>query len=112
MIFFLSSRRRQSSCALRTGVQTCALPIPPITLQRQVSNWGFRRRAAARADRNDLGRRGTADGDGVDQHGRLADADGDALALLAAGADAVVELHVVADQIGRASWRERVCTYV
>src|SRR3546814_276425 len=27
MIFFLSSRRRHTSCALVTGVQTCALPI-------------------------------------------------------------------------------------
>src|SRR3546814_2490672 len=26
-LFFLSSRRRYSSCALVTGVQTCALPI-------------------------------------------------------------------------------------
>src|SRR3546814_2480595 len=27
MLFFLSSRRRHTSCALVTGVQTCALPI-------------------------------------------------------------------------------------
>src|SRR3546814_8216972 len=27
MIFFLSSRRRHTRCALGTGVQTCALPI-------------------------------------------------------------------------------------
>src|SRR3546814_8715961 len=27
--FFLSSRRRHTSCALVTGVQTCALPISP-----------------------------------------------------------------------------------
>src|SRR3546814_19980213 len=27
MFFFLSSRRRHTSCALVTGVQTCALPI-------------------------------------------------------------------------------------
>src|SRR3546814_8773410 len=26
-LFFLSSRRRHTSCALVTGVQTCALPI-------------------------------------------------------------------------------------
>src|SRR3546814_1216189 len=29
MIFFFSSRRRHTSCALVTGVQTCALPISP-----------------------------------------------------------------------------------
>src|SRR3546814_6736318 len=27
---FFSSRRRQTSCALVTGVQTCALPLMPI----------------------------------------------------------------------------------
>src|SRR3546814_1289810 len=30
LIFFFSSRRRQTRCALVTGVQTCALPISPL----------------------------------------------------------------------------------
>src|SRR3546814_20797817 len=30
MLFFLSSRRRHTRCALVTGVQTCALPIYPL----------------------------------------------------------------------------------
>src|SRR3546814_20141630 len=29
LVFFCSSRRRHTSCALVTGVQTCALPISP-----------------------------------------------------------------------------------
>src|SRR3546814_1964312 len=29
IVFFFSSRRRHTSCALVTGVQTCALPISP-----------------------------------------------------------------------------------
>src|SRR3546814_3503275 len=29
IVFFFSSRRRHTSCALVTGVQTCALPIYP-----------------------------------------------------------------------------------
>src|SRR3546814_12395062 len=29
-VFFVSSRRRHTRCALVTGVQTCALPISPI----------------------------------------------------------------------------------
>src|SRR3546814_8885880 len=34
-LFFFSSRRRHTRCALVTGVQTCALPIcAPITLRR------------------------------------------------------------------------------
>src|SRR5580704_3900690 len=44
--------------------------------------------------------------DAIDAQGRLADADRDALAVLAAGADAVVEFEIVADhrhpvQVGR-----------
>src|SRR3546814_3347991 len=31
MCFFFSSRRRHTRCALVTGVQTCALPIYPLT---------------------------------------------------------------------------------
>src|SRR3546814_74000 len=34
MIFFFSSRRRHTGCALVTGVQTCALPISPATRGR------------------------------------------------------------------------------
>src|SRR3546814_6390868 len=30
ILFFFSSRRRHTSCALVTGVQTCALPIYPV----------------------------------------------------------------------------------
>src|SRR3546814_7782215 len=30
VVFFFSSRRRQTSCELVTGVQTCALPILPV----------------------------------------------------------------------------------
>src|SRR3546814_18604852 len=30
-VFFFSSRRRHTRCALVTGVQTCALPISPST---------------------------------------------------------------------------------
>src|SRR3546814_18449162 len=31
-VFFFSSRRRHTRCALVTGVQTCALPIYPATI--------------------------------------------------------------------------------
>src|SRR3546814_7434377 len=31
VVFFVSSRRRHTRCALVTGVQTCALPIYPLT---------------------------------------------------------------------------------
>src|SRR3546814_10771684 len=32
MLFFFSSRRRHTRCALVTGVQTCALPILPVAI--------------------------------------------------------------------------------
>src|SRR3546814_9780838 len=32
LVFFFSSRRRHASCALVTGVQTCALPICWVTM--------------------------------------------------------------------------------
>src|SRR3546814_9298179 len=35
-IFFFSSRRRHTRCALVTGVQTCALPICSIGSDRQL----------------------------------------------------------------------------
>src|SRR3546814_19160497 len=34
LLFFFSSRRRHTICALVTGVQTCALPICPVTRLR------------------------------------------------------------------------------
>src|SRR3546814_6313803 len=34
--FFFSSRRRHTSCALVTGVQTCALPIYPVAEAKSV----------------------------------------------------------------------------
>src|SRR3546814_4948544 len=37
MIFFFSSRRRHTRCALVTGVQTCALPISPETMGERVN---------------------------------------------------------------------------
>src|SRR5271167_430151 len=52
---------------------------------------GSLRRGRARLSRR------AADGEALDEQGRLADADRDALALLAAGADAGIEGEVVAD---------------
>src|SRR3546814_4329704 len=36
LFFFFSSRRRHTRCALVTGVQTCALPILPDKLAREI----------------------------------------------------------------------------
>src|SRR3546814_2897994 len=57
VVFFFSSRRRHTRCALVTGVQACALPIYP-RVQRQrtvprsifvsVADWSFRESAPRR----------------------------------------------------------------
>src|SRR3546814_5892446 len=39
-VFFFSSRRRHTRCALVTGVQTCALPILPRDRRRTVDQRG------------------------------------------------------------------------
>src|SRR3546814_1941133 len=36
VVFFFSSRRRHTRCALVTGVQTCALPISDISARRNL----------------------------------------------------------------------------
>src|SRR3546814_8527959 len=38
LIFFFSSRRRHTRCALVTGVQTCALPICPSWRPRPIAS--------------------------------------------------------------------------
>src|SRR3546814_5796372 len=81
-VFFFSSRRRHTRCALVTGVQTCALPISPSSLKSAtwVANDGVDI-AAHVADFSELG------GFDLDEGG-------------------------IGQQIGRASCRERVCQYV
>src|SRR3546814_1534478 len=41
-VFFFSSSRRHTRCALVTGVQTCALPIYCPNAARLLSNYGYR----------------------------------------------------------------------
>src|SRR3546814_7108729 len=104
--FFVSSRRRHTSCALVTGVQTCALPI----YRRQANSGGGARQAAIKGDASPW----TAEG--------LKTAGGRRPFLPAAkrwgggpSPQAMVEgqrPRAIAPQIGRASWRERVCQYV
>src|SRR3546814_1652864 len=95
-IFFFSSRRRHTSCALVTGVQTCALPIWGEVADQADDAACLRDRLVDRID--DAVVRAAIDlgevlGDGP--AGR-----GDAIAVQKAR------------EIGRASCRERVCQYV
>src|SRR3546814_3691511 len=110
MLFFFSSRRRHTRCALVTGVQTFALPI-----YREGGKQGL----AETMDRLDA----EAAAAGVENAGKKG-----AGAFLrfrpmilaqshqVHGERGAVHLHpcsqAVMDEIGRASCRERVCQYV
>src|SRR3546814_10077504 len=64
VIFFFSSRKRHTRCALVTGVQTCALPICTIWsparkdrgLAMRTGSFQNRRRAYVLVDDRDVGR--------------------------------------------------------
>src|SRR3546814_6752147 len=94
--FFFSSRRRHTRCALVTGVQTCALPICPqqrvlVDQRRTMFGGALRRQVLAPGD---------------DLHAERAADRGDLPAELAEPD------HAKRLELGRASWRERVCQYV
>src|SRR3546814_10626120 len=101
--FLFSSRRRHTRCALVTGVQTCALPISAVVTD--VSYIGVSTQYLAKLpwgqeltvfEQNTGARVALKVGDSVDLHWQ--------------------PTHTfvldAAQEIGRASWRERVCQYV
>src|SRR3546814_6869917 len=101
MYFFFSSRRRHTSCALVTGVQTCALPIfggrsilgdPRSAAMQKMLNLKVKYRESFRPFAPSVRREDVAE---------WFELDGDSPYML-----------LVADEIGRASCRERVGQYV
>src|SRR3546814_4149351 len=93
VVFFFSSRRRHTRCALVTGVQTCALPISSVKdeiAQLRVEEAARQARLAAEA------------------RARLQAQQDAALQAQNETIDSAFD----ADEIGRASCRERVCQYV
>src|SRR3546814_7144468 len=101
VLFFFSSRRRHTRCALVTGVQTCALPIfgaagkPTPAVAEQAG------RPLAPLD--DLVARARADFGGTPLR-----------QIRFSNGGRVVAVYLDSDRskIGRASCRERVCQYV
>src|SRR3546814_7966027 len=100
-VFFFSSRRRHTRCALVTGVQTCALPIfadgARVQIGREFPGFAYPQEELAAAiahelAHNLLGHRAWLDGNGRNM--------------------ASVRLTEREAEIGRASCRERVCQYV
>src|SRR3546814_3371633 len=93
-VFFFSSRRRHTRCALVTGVQTCALPIfaPSSDSGRQESSASLP---------------SLSSGIELLLEGGMADAGQGIVEALSLAA-----LLQVGGKIGRASCRERVCQYV
>src|SRR3546814_6511326 len=98
MIFFFSSRRRHTRCALVTGVQTCALPISVTRTRRATGEALLAPLRKRRSQVRPITRDGKwADGERV--------TDGSVIATKRGNARG-------AKEIGRASCRERVCQYV
>src|SRR3546814_8547125 len=99
MFVFFSSRRRHTRCALVTGVQTCALPILQLA-------------SKARQDQVVPILEHLLDWTGLE----LSHVGGVAVGLgpgLFTGLRVGVETgKTLAQELGRASWRERVCQYV
>src|SRR3546814_9770565 len=91
LFFFFSSRRRHTSCALVTGVQTCALPISSFVSLFHASQ------IACNASTNSRMRAAGRD------HGML---------NRRVMCGLICEPSPRSRQIGRASCRERVCQYV
>src|SRR3546814_9533713 len=93
-VFFFSSRRRHTRCALVTGVQTCALPILP-TGRTYQSYLQLVPGVKPSVDGNPSSKSGV----------NYSDVGGD----IGISTDNV---YYLVGEIGRASCRERVCQYV
>src|SRR3546814_14418742 len=116
VIFFFSSRRRHTRCALVTGVQTCALPIyTPLktrAVELELLADGYIKAefiAWTAADEADC-----AQGDVLAQGGRLSALDDLNPVHIENRRDIVAGMGCIdtvqkTGEIGRASCRERVC---
>src|SRR3546814_6541247 len=118
MIFFFSSRRRHTSCALVTGVQTCALPISLREALRFLELQGVIHLQLGRSGGPVVARPQTGDfANSLSLILHFMDADLRGLlelreAIAADVAAYAAQRATTGDQIGRATCRERGCRYV
>src|SRR3546814_15931452 len=103
VVFFFSSRRRHTRCALVTGVQTCALPISKLQVHHKDDDH----------HNNDDGNLAPICSlcHGYPHLGCKTASTGGGGGLASDAQLAAIPEPAAADQIGRASWRERVCQY-
>src|SRR3546814_5759003 len=106
-LFFFSSRRRHTRCALVTGVQTCALPILWLTAPDKTANRLVLLRSGA-MHRLFVALQPPAE---IRQQ-LLGVMGGIARAHWQLDAQLHLTLRFIGEEIGRASCREKVCQYV
>src|SRR3546814_9413552 len=99
-LFFFSSRRRHTSCALVTGVQTCALPICDL-MRGPLHNF-----------KGGSGDEFGGGADGLLRHGSIVRTGYDKRRRRNLREQALGVMAFDRREIGRASCRERVCKYV
>src|SRR3546814_4673720 len=113
MFFFFSSRRRHTSCALVTGVQTCALPILQAELTALDAALGNPTHpVVAIVGGAKVSTKISLLGNLVKKVDALVIGGGMANTFLAAQGKKVGKSLCEREQIGRASCRERGCQYV
>src|SRR3546814_1142339 len=100
-MFLFSSRRRHTSCALVTGVQTCALPIFGLLATAQIAQAADAPQRAQAGPGEQTFKSSTLSSEAYEPKTTLDDL----------GAP-LPNCQVKIGEIGRASCRERVCKYV
>src|SRR3546814_17243353 len=108
-VFFFSSRRQHTRCALVTGVQTCALPISGLADAGQVTHLAV---PFSPSQLDDVHLAISAAGDPLDEAVAAAARARRVLVNVVDRAelsDFIVPAIVARGEIGRASCRERVC---
>src|SRR3546814_18508444 len=123
LLLFCSSRRGHTRCALVTGVQTCALPILQVILLKRASGIGFGRTWAAIWEPLAASAvMGIALHYGLPAAERLTANPWLRLTAAVSAGTAIYGLALIAisplwralffKKLGRASWRERVWSFV